>query len=121
MLRIYSIQHWFNLTDLADLAFEEALYCSARLRRFVGIGLGREPGPEATTMLKFRRLLNSDKLGKARFAQVGQELQGQGFKINTGTIVAPPSSRRPVRPRTQTRPRTLGCIKPARASSGTSA
>lgn len=84
MLRIHFIQHWFNL---ADLACEEALYDSASLRRFVGIDLGREPVPDATTMLKFRRLLNDNKLGEALFAQVGQELQVRGFKVNTGTIV----------------------------------
>jgi len=84
MLRIHFIQHWFNL---ADLACEEALYDSASLRRFVGIDLGREPVPDATTLLKFRRLLNNNKLGEALFAQVGQELQARGFKVNTGTIV----------------------------------
>jgi IS5 family transposase len=84
MLRIHFIQHWFNL---ADLACEEALYDSASLRRFVGIDLGREPVPDATTMLKFRRLLNDNKLGEALFAKVGRELQARGFKVNTGTIV----------------------------------
>lgn len=84
MLRIHFIQHWFNL---ADLACEEALYDSASLRRFVGIDLGREPVPDATTMLKFRRLLNDNKLGEALFAQVGQELQARGYKVSTGTIV----------------------------------
>ena len=40
MLRIYFLQHWFNLSDLA---VEEALYESLAMRRFVGIDLGREP------------------------------------------------------------------------------
>ena len=84
MLRIHFIQHWFNL---ADLACEEALYDSASLRRFVGIDLGREPVPDATTLLKFRRLLNNNKLGEALFAAVGAQLQARGFKVNTGTIV----------------------------------
>ena len=84
MLCIHFIQHWFNL---ADLACEEALYDSASLRRFVGIDLGCEPVPDATTLLKFRRLLNEHKLGEALFAKVGQELQARGFKVNTGTIV----------------------------------
>jgi IS5 family transposase len=84
MLRIHFIQHWFNL---ADLACEEALYDSASLRRFVGIDLGREPVPDSTTITKFRKLLNDNKLGKALFAQVGKELQARGFKVNTGTIV----------------------------------
>jgi IS5 family transposase len=84
MLRIHFLQHWFNL---ADLACEEALYDSASLRRFVGIDLGCEPVPDATTMLKFRRLLNDNQLGQALFAKVGQQLQARGFKVNTGTIV----------------------------------
>jgi IS5 family transposase len=84
MLRIHFIQHWFNL---ADQACEEALYDSASLRRFVGIDLGREPVPDATTMLKFRRLLNEHKLGEQLFAKVGEVLQQGGFKVKTGTIV----------------------------------
>ena len=84
MLRIHFIQHWFNL---ADLACEEALYDSVSLCRFVGIDLGREAVPDATTMLKFRKLLNDNKLGEALFAQVGAVLQSKGFKLNTGTIV----------------------------------
>ena len=55
--------------------------------RFVGIDLGCEPVPDATTMLRFRRLLNANKLGEALFARVGKELQARGIKVNTGTIV----------------------------------
>jgi IS5 family transposase len=44
MLRIYFLQHWFNLSDPAA---EEALYDSASMRQFVGIDLGREPAPDA--------------------------------------------------------------------------
>ena len=84
MLRIHFIQHWFNL---ADEACEEALYDSASLRRFVGIDLGTEPVPDATTMLKFRRLLGEHKLGEQLFAKVGEVLQQSGFKLKTGTIV----------------------------------
>ena len=84
MLRIHFIQHWFNL---ADRACEEALYDSASLRRFVGIDLGREPVPDSTTITKFRKLLNDNKLGEELFAKVGKELQARGFKVNTGTIV----------------------------------
>jgi len=69
------------------LACEEALNDSASLRSFVGIDLGRESVPDATTMLKFRKLLNDNKLGEALFTQVGQVMQSKGFKVNTGTIV----------------------------------
>src|ERR1700760_294936 len=84
MLRMYFIQHWFNL---ADAACEDALLDSTVLRRFVGIDLGRERVPDATTLLKFRRLLEKHKLGEALFAKVGEVLQAQGLKVGTGTIV----------------------------------
>jgi IS5 family transposase len=84
MLRIHFLQHWFNL---ADLACEEALYDSASLRRFAGIDLGNEPVPDATTMLKFRRLLEQHQLAEQLFAEVGRVLQGSGMTLKTGTIV----------------------------------
>ena len=84
MLRMYFVQHWFNL---ADEACEEALLDSAALRRFVGIDLGRERVPDATTLLKFRRLLEKHELGAALFAKVGEVLQANGLKVGTGTIV----------------------------------
>ena len=84
MLRMYFVQHWFNL---ADLACEDALLDSPALRRFVGIDLGRERVPDATTLLQFRRRLEKYKLGEALFAEVGQVLQAQGLKVGSGTIV----------------------------------
>jgi IS5 family transposase len=84
MLRIHLLQHWFNL---ADVACEEALYDSAALRAFVGIDLGREPVPDATTILKFRHLLEKHDLGQAIFAEVGRILQGRGLRLSAGTIV----------------------------------
>jgi len=84
MLRMYFVQHWFNL---ADAACEDALLDSTALRRFVGIDLGRERVPDATTLLKFRRLLEKHDLGKALFAKVGEVLQANGLKVGTGTIV----------------------------------
>jgi IS5 family transposase len=84
MLRMYFVQHWFNL---ADVACEDALLDSTALRRFVGIDLGRERVPDATTLLKFRRLLEKHKLGEALFAKVGEVLQAHGMKVGTGTIV----------------------------------
>jgi IS5 family transposase len=81
---MYLVQQWFNL---ADAACEDALLDSTALRRFVGIDLGRERVPDATTLLKFRRLLETNKLGEALFAKVGEVLQARGLKVGTGTIV----------------------------------
>ena len=84
MLRMYFVQHWFNL---ADEACEDALLDSTALRRFVGIDLGRERVPDATTLLKFRRRLEEHQLGQALFAKVGEVLQAGGLKVGAGTIV----------------------------------
>jgi IS5 family transposase len=81
---MYFVQHWFNL---ADEACEDALLDSTALRCFVGIDLGRERVPDATTLLKFRRLLEKHDLGAALFAKVGEVLQAHGLKVGTGTIV----------------------------------
>lgn len=84
MLKIHFLQHWFNL---ADEACEDALYDSAAFRSFVGIDLGSERAPDATTLLKFRRLLERHRLGETLFAAINQHLQKAGIKVGGGTIV----------------------------------
>ena len=115
MLRIHFIQHGFKL---ADMACEEALYDSASLRRFVGIDLGAEPVPDCTTITKFRRLLNDNKLGQALFAKVGKQLQARGFKVNTGTLVeAHPHWRTELHQERRQGRVTPRCTRPGKASS----
>ena len=84
MLRMYFLQHWFNLSDPA---VEEALYESPTMRAFVGIDLGREPVPDETTVCKFRHLLEAHRLGQALFDAVTEHLRAQGVTVSTGTIV----------------------------------
>ena len=96
MLRMYLVANWFNL---ADEACEDALYDIAAFRNFCQIDLGRERVPDATTLLKFRHLLEEQKLGVALFAKVGELLLANGMKLSGGTIVdatliaAPPSTK----------------------------
>ncbi|WP_175992834.1 transposase, partial [Burkholderia vietnamiensis] len=54
MLRIYFLQQWYGLSDEG---LEDALYDSIAMRAFAGIDLAVENVPDATTLLKFRRLL----------------------------------------------------------------
>ena len=84
MLRIHFLQHWFNL---ADEACEDALYDSAAFRSFVGLDLGSERAPDATTLLKFRRLLETHELGAALMQRVSEHLRSSGVKVGSGTIV----------------------------------
>lgn len=84
MLRIYFVQHWFNLSDPA---VEEALYDSNAMRGFVGIDLGREPVPDETTVCKFRHLLEKYNLAPRLFQAINHYLAMKGIRVNSGTIV----------------------------------
>ena len=84
MLRMYFLQHWFNLSDPA---VEEALYDSLAMRAFVGIDLGCEAAPDETTVLNFRRLLEKHPLGDQLFGEVNAYLAERGLKVAGGTIV----------------------------------
>lgn len=84
MLRMYLLQQWYGL---ADEALEDAIYDSQALRDFVGIDLSRESVPDATTLLKFRRLLVTNDLTKALFEEINAHLAEQGLLMRAGTIV----------------------------------
>jgi transposase, IS5 family len=84
MLRMYCLQQWYGL---ADEALEDALYDSQALRDFVGIDLSRESVPDATTLLKFRRLLQDNDLTRALFDEINAHLAEQGLLMRAGTIV----------------------------------
>ena len=80
MLRVYFLQQWYAL---ADEALEDALYYSQAMRAFVGSDLV----PDATTLLKFRHLLEEHALTGAIFAQVNAHLTQKGLFLREGTIV----------------------------------
>jgi transposase, IS5 family len=84
MLRMYFLQQWYTL---ADEALEDALYDSQAMREFIGIDLGREDVPDATTLLKFRRLLEQHELAAAILAEVNAHLSERGLLMRQGTVV----------------------------------
>jgi len=84
MLRMYIAQQCFGLSDEG---MEDAIYDSQAIRRFVGIDLGREAAPDATTLLKFRRLLETNDLTRRIFATINTHLAGKGLLLRQGTIV----------------------------------
>ena len=94
MLRMYFLQQWYSLSDEG---LEDAIYDSQAMREFIGIDLAREQVPDATTLLKFRRLLEQHELTKAIFEQVNAHLGERGLLMREGTlvdatIIAAPSS-----------------------------
>jgi len=76
-----------NCFGLSDEGIEDALYDSQAIRRFVGIDLGREAAPDATTLLKFRRLLEEKNLTAAIFETINAQLAEKGLLMRQGTIV----------------------------------
>ena len=84
MLRMYLLQQWFAL---ADEALEDALYDSRSMSGFVGIDLAHESVPDATTVLKFRRLLERCGLTAGLFEVINAHLGEQGLLLREGTLV----------------------------------
>src|SRR5271167_3982219 len=84
MLRIYFLQQWYTL---ADEALEDALYDSQALRSFAGIDLGVESVPDATTLLKFRHLLERRALTEGIFKEINAHLSERNLLMREGTIV----------------------------------
>lgn len=94
MLRMYFLQQWYSLSDEG---LEDAITDSQALRQFVRIDLSRQAVPDATTLLKFRRLLQAHDLTQALFAQINAHLSERGLLMREGTmidatLIAAPSS-----------------------------
>ena len=67
MLRMYLMQIWFNLSDEG---IEDSIYDSYAMRSFMHIDFNEQQVPDATTLLKFRHMLEANKLGEKIFADV---------------------------------------------------
>jgi IS5 family transposase len=102
MLRIYFLQQWYTL---ADEALEDALYDSQALRHFAGIDLSSEAVPDATTLLKFRHLLEKHGLTEGILREVNAHLREHHLFVKEGTLIdatiiaAPPSTKNQARAR----------------------
>jgi IS5 family transposase len=94
MLRMYLLQVWFSLSDEG---VEDAIYDSYAMRKFLGLDFAGEQVPDATTLLKFRHLLEQHRLGEKLFEAQNQIFDEQGWIMHGGsivdaTIIAAPSS-----------------------------
>ena len=94
MLRLHFLQQWFALSDEG---VEDALHDVPVYRAFAGIDPGATGIPDATTVLRFRHLLERHDLAPAFLATVNGVLEARGLLLRRGTavdatIVAAPSS-----------------------------
>jgi transposase, IS5 family len=83
MLRIHFLQQWYALSDPA---MEEALHDTPVMRRFARLS-GLDNIPDETTILNFRRLLESHGLAERIFERVNAHLARKGQSLRAGTIV----------------------------------
>ena len=84
MLRMYIVQQCFGLSDEGT---EDAIYDSQAIRGFVGGDLSRGEAPDATTLLKFRRLLETNHLTERIFTAINAHLADKGLLLKEGTVV----------------------------------
>ncbi len=85
MLRMLLLQTWFSLSDEG---VEDAIYDSYAMKQFLGIDFNNgEQVPDATTLGKFRKLLNDNGIQQKFFAEIRDRLSDQGKMMHGGTIV----------------------------------
>lgn len=84
ILRMYLMQIGFSLSDEG---IEDSIYDSYAMRSFMHIDFNEQQVPDATTLLKFRHMLEANKLGEKIFADVNNRLDRAGLMMHGGTIV----------------------------------
>jgi len=94
MLRIYFLAQWYGLADeaLEDAIYDSQANDSQAARNFIGVDLGGESVPDATTLLKFRHLLEENDLTRAIFEAIGMHRKAKKLLMKEGTIINAPSS-----------------------------
>ena len=84
MLRMYLLQNWYHLSDEG---VEDAIYDSYAMKKFLKLDFSKESVPDATTLLKFRHILEENEIGAKIFADVKDRLDRGGMLMHGGTIV----------------------------------
>ncbi|CAN6484430.1 unnamed protein product [Victoria cruziana] len=84
LLRIHFMQQWFTLSDPA---MEEALHDVPLFRDFAGLGGWDDRLPDESTILRFRHVLEKNKLAERILATVNLLLGAKGLMLRSGTVV----------------------------------
>jgi transposase, IS5 family len=84
LLRLHCLQLWYNLSDPG---LEDAVHDRLSFQRFLALDPLHQRVPDETTVLNFRRLLESHGLAERIFAKVNEGLAAKGLLLKGGTIV----------------------------------
>ena len=117
LLRVHFLQHWFSLVDEA---VEEALHDIPVYRAFAGIDLGTTRIPDATTILRFRHLLERHDLATALLQEVNALFEAHGRMVRPGTQVDAKLARAPGSTTNRTGMRPPSGTRPGSGPSGSS-
>ena len=98
MLRIYFLQQWFNLSNIA---LEETLYDSMSMRDFVGAHSKSQQLPDHEAIDQFRKMLEVTKLDKMLQVKMQTYLKQNGLLLSVGSIIdaSVTSMPKPVQPK----------------------
>jgi IS5 family transposase len=75
------------VVGLSDAGQEDAVYDSCAMREFLGIDLSVQDVPDATTVLKLRRLLETHGLTAQIFEAINAHLSERGLLLKEGTLI----------------------------------
>lgn len=117
MLRMYLLQTWFNLSDEG---VEDAIYDSYAFRKFMKIDFMTEQAPDATTLLKFRHLIEKNHLGEAFFKAINRVMEATGHIMHGGTIVDATIINAPSSTKNAEKNVIPKCTRPKKATNGNS-
>ena len=118
LLRVHFLQQWFALSDEA---VEDALHDFQVYRAFAGIDPGTTGVPDATTIQRFRHLLERHDLATALLDTVNALLEARGLMVRRGTLVDAKLVKAPRSTKDQTGMRPPSGTRPGRGTSGSSA
>jgi len=79
MLKMYLLSLWYNISDEI---LEDTIHDSMSFKNFIGTHV-----PDATTLCRFRRMLEKNKLNKKIFTEEVEVLKENGMIREHGTIV----------------------------------
>ena len=81
MLRLILLQDWYGLSGAAC---EEAVMDSYAMRTFAGVDFYSGGVPDATTLYRFRRMLNKNGLREKLDRELNERMAREGFRIRRG-------------------------------------
>ena len=84
MLRMYLLKDWFGLSDEG---IEDAIYDSYAMRKFMHLDFMDEQVPGASTLSRFRRLLEDHGIGERISLELKESLAGSGLSMRAGKVV----------------------------------